>query len=335
MSAPASALRITQFGVETTAGVPVAANKVFSLLSVSPGEERTGYDTVRQLGTLVPVDVTGGYRWFSGDLEGPISTTDMLYVLSAAFGQVTGTQIMDGSTGTGAYRYQWTISGNAVPNPKTLTLEVGQPGVTRVQAAGCQVTGLEISISTGEATVSGTVVGRTMTVDTTMTGSPTRLARAAIDPRFVYVRTAATVAGLGSATPLGRAREVSFSFGELVQAVPFLGADAVTLVPTADDTEFSLTLAADAEGRARFAEYDAGQLVYVRVTAQGPVIYSAGSTTVRHALIITVPVRWSEASELAGDDEGIWTFELSGAIVEDGTLGGFAQIELVTTLATL
>jgi hypothetical protein len=335
MSAPASALRVTQFGVETTAGVPVAANKLFSLLSVSPGEERTGYDTVRQLGTLVPVDVTGGYRWFSGDLEGPISTTDMLYVLSAAFGQVTGTQIMDGSTGTGAYRYQWTVSGNAVPNPKTLTLEVGQPGVTRVRAAGCQVTGLEISISTSEATVSGTVLGRTMTVDTTMTASPTRLARAAIDPRFVYVRTAATVAGLASATPLGRAREVSFSFGELVQAVPFLGADAVTLVPTADDTEFSLTLAADAEGRARFAEYDAGQLVYVRVTAQGPVIYSSGSTTVRHGLTITVPVRWSEVSELAGDDEGIWTLEFSGAIVEDGTLGGFAQIELVTTLATL
>jgi len=335
MSAPASALRITQFGVETTAGVPVAANKLFSLLSASPGEKRTGHDTVRQLGTLVPVDVTGGYRWFSGSLEGPISTTDMLYVLSAAFGQVTGTQIMDGSTGTGAYRYQWTVSGNAVPNPKTLTLEVGQSSVTCVRAAGCQVTGLEISISTAEAKVSGTVIGRTMTVDTTMTGSATRLARAAIDPRFVYVRTAATVAGLGSATPLGRARELSLSFGELVDAVPFLGADAVTLVPTADDTEFSLTLAADAEGRARFAEYDAGQLVYVRVTAQGPVIYSAGSTTVRHALIITVPVRWSEASELAGDDEGIWTFELSGAIVEDGTLGGFAQIELVTTLATL
>jgi hypothetical protein len=335
MSTPASALRVTQFGVETTAGTPVAANKLFSLLSVSPGEERTGYDTVRQLGTLVPVDVTGGYRWFSGDLEGPISTTDLLYVLSAAFGQVTGTQIMDGSTGTGAYRYQWTVSGNAVPNPKTLTLEVGQSGVTSVRAAGCQVTGLEISISTSEATVSGTVLGRTLVVDTSMTSNPTRLARAAIDPRFVYVRTATTVSGLGSATPLGRAREVSLSFGELVQAVPFLGADSVALVPTADDTEFSLTLAADAEGRARFSEYDAGQLVYVRVTAQGPVIYSAGSTTVRHALTITVPVRWSEVSELAGDDEGIWTFEFSGAIVEDGALGGFAQIELVTTLATL
>jgi hypothetical protein len=335
MSAPASALRVTQFGVETTAGTPVPANKLFSMVSVSPGEERTGYDTVRQLGTLVPVDVTGGYRWFSGDLEGPISTTDMLYILSAAFGQVTGTQIMDGSTGTGAYRYQWTVSGNAVPNPKTLTLEVGQSGVTSVRAAGCQVTGLKLSISTSEATVSGTVLGRTMTVGSTMTSSPTRLARAAIDPRFVYVRTAATVAGLGSATPLGRAREVSLSFGELVQAVPFLGADDVTLVPTADDTEFSLTVAADAEGRARFAEYDAGQLVYVRVTAQGPVIYSSGSTTVRHALTVTVPVRWSEVSELAGDDDGIWTFEISGAIVEDGALGGFAQIELITTLSAL
>jgi hypothetical protein len=335
MSIPASALRITQFGVESTAGVPVAANKVFSLLSVSPGEERTGYDTVRQLGTLVPVDVTGGYRWFSGDLEGPISTTDMLYVLSAAFGQVTGTQVMDGSTGTGAYRYQWTISGNAVPNPKTLTLEVGQAGVTSVRAAGCQVTGLEVSITTSEATVSGTVLGRTLTVGTAMTGSPTRLARATLDPRFVYVRTATTVAGLNSATPLGRVREVSFSFGELVQAVPFLGADAVALVPTADDTEFSLTLAADAEGRARFAEYDEAQLVYVRVNAQGPVIYSSGSMTVRHALTLTVPVKWSEVSEFAGDDDGIWTFEFSGAIVEDGVLGGFAQVELVTTLATL
>ena len=145
MSFPASALRVTQFGVETTAGAPVPANKLFSLLSVSPGEERTGYDTVRQLGTLVPVDVTGGYRWFSGELEGPISTTDMLYVLSASFGQVSGTQIMDGATGTGAYRYTWTVSGSAVPNPKTLTIENGQAGVTGIRAAGCQVTGLEFS----------------------------------------------------------------------------------------------------------------------------------------------------------------------------------------------
>jgi hypothetical protein len=335
MSVPASALRVTQFGVETTAGVPVAANKLFSLLSVSPGEERTGHDTVKQLGTLVPVDVTGGYRWFSGKLEGPISTTDMLYVLSAAFSQVSGSQIMDGSSGTGAYRYQWTVSGNSLPNPKTLTLEVGQGGITSIRAAGCQVTGLEVSISTSEATVSGTVLGRTITVSTSMTGSPTRLTRAAIDPRFVSVRTASTVAGLSSTTPLGRVREVSFSFGELVQAVPFLGADAVALVPKADDTAFSITLTADAEGRARFSEYDEGQLVYVRVTAEGPVIYSSGSTTVRHGLTLTVPVRWSEVSELAGDDEGIWTFEFSGAIVEDSALGGFAQIELVTTLATL
>ena len=335
MGVPATALRLTQVGAETTRGSPVTPNKIFAVLSVSPGEGRTGYEQIQQMGSLAPVDVAPGYRWLEGEIEGPISVPDALYIIASAFGAPTPDSIEDSGNPTGAYRWHWTVSGSQPITPKTLTVETGQAGVLAFRMAGCQATDLEFTLNTEETELSGTLLGIAPEPLSTLSSGATRLPRAVIDPRLVKVYTAATLAGLDTATALGRVREVAISYGEQVAPAAFLGAPSVELVPQMDETEFTLRLAADNEARARFNEYANGDRIYFRVVAQGPVIYQAGSTVIRHSLAITLPVKWTEPSEMADDDDGIWVLEFTGAIIEDADLGGFTEIELVTSISTL
>lgn len=338
MTAPSVALRVCQVGVETTTGAAVPASKRLALLSINPGIGKTGYEAQEQAGSLVPVDVAPGYVWLEGEAEGAISVPDVVYLLASAFGDPGATPVLDGTTSTGAYRRTWLLSGSQPVTPKTLTVEVGIPGSgsngSILRATGVLATELEFTFNTEEASLGATLYGNPPEAIASMTPSPTRLPRGILQGRSLTVRAAPTLSDLDTVQPLARVREVTISFGEQWTPGVFLGAPTIDLVPTADETEFTIILAADAQGRQRLAEFQNGDTVYFRITALGPRIYD-GAIDVYHELSFDLAVKWTEPSDLAGDEDGIWTFEFSGAIVEDADLGGYARITVVTTVNTL
>jgi len=334
MSIPATVRKITQFGVETTAGTPVTPTKVPFALTIAPNYEAEGFESVTPLGSLAPVAVAPGILWAAGSAEGRINVPDIVYLLAASFGAVTPSQVMDGSTATGAYRWQWTLAGSMTLTPKTLTLEVGIPGGTGFRVAGAAFTNLEFSFEKGNPSVSADLIGNKPEHGITLAGGATRLARALLDPRTVQVLLATTPSGLDTATPLGRVVSATVSLGEHLAAQTFLGRTDIERVPQAIEPELTLSLAMDAEGYARIGEFVNASRVFVRVAGRGPLIYDGASLDVYHSLQLDLAVEW-KAVDITGDEDGVWSAELTGGIVDDTALGGFATITATTTLSTL
>lgn len=334
MSLPAIALRVNQIGAETTPGTAVPATKRprAAQFTLQPGFE--GRERVTQIGSIIPGAVSPGYEWCEGDLEGQVNFPDLAYVLAATFGDVTATQVMDGTTGTGAYRRQWSLSGFTPVNPKTLTVEAGIPGGEAIRAAGVVITELEFSYEPGGVEVSGSLIGNPIETGVSLTANPTTLDRALADPKTAKVYLAATPSGLDSAQPLANAFSATVNFGEQLTRVLRLGATNIAKVPQAAEPEFTLTLATDSAGIARINELRQNTTVYARITVQGPIIYDGASLDVYHSLSMDLALQWLEF-DASGDQDGVWVVEMTGAIVEDSTLGGYAKITLTTTVNTL
>lgn len=334
MSIPATVRKVTQFGVETTPGTAVTPTRIPFALSISPNYETEGFESVTPLGSLAPVAVAPGILWAAGSAEGRINVPDIVYLLAASFGSVTPTQIMDGSTATGGYRWVWTLSGAMQVSPRTLTLEVGIPGGRGFRVAGAAFTNLEFSFEKGNPSVSADLIGNSPLHDVTLATGATRLARALIDARTVQVLLATTPSDLNAATPLGRAVSATVSLGEHLAAQSFLGRTDIERFPQAIEPELTLTLAMDTEGYARITEFVNASRVFARVTGRGPIIYDGASLDVYHSLTIDLAVEWKSV-DITGDEDGVWVAELTGGIVDDTTLGGFAVVTVTTTLSTL
>jgi hypothetical protein len=328
---PSAARVVSQIGVESTPGTAVPANRrpravVFRLKPNYEGRERN-----TQAGSLVPGSVNPGYVWQAGEFEGVVNFPDLAYVLSASFGDVSATQVMDGTTGTGAYRRQWSLSGFSFTAPKSLTVERGIPGGQAMRSAGVVVSQLEFSFERTRVGVSGSIVGQPIETGVSLTASPTDLARAVADPRVSKVYLASSPSGLDSATPLARAFEASVNFGERIGIVPLLGGQPSQVAQPAEP-EFELQLATDAEGVARIDELNQNQRVFARLYARGPIIYDGATFDVYHDLTIDLALEWMEYE--TDETDGVWTVRMTGAIVEEPGFG-YAKVTLVSTVNAL
>src|SRR5690606_25312257 len=111
-----------QFGVETTKGAAVPANR--QLMGVTLDPQMSGeFVTHRPSGFYVPTISSMTTELTEGDAEGPIDYNAIVYPLSSLFGAV---EPEAGETGNeAAMTWTWNVEGSGAINPQSYSVEVG------------------------------------------------------------------------------------------------------------------------------------------------------------------------------------------------------------------
>ncbi len=323
-----------QIGVETTPGVAVAATKRLGSIGFAVGIQ-SEINARRPIGQKYPSLQVLGKEWSEADIEGGPVYTELPYIFSSLLSTATSvTQIMDGTTATGAYRWVFDSTSFGDDVPKTFTLEQGSPTrAHRITNGIISEFGLEWDSE--EVEISGTLLGKAIEDGITMTASPTQAAQIPVKPRdiSVYLDNAHTALGTTKLTRL-----LSGEFNLSDRYVPLWVVDRAlksfaNTIEGEPELEFTLTQMADAQGMANLNAMRDGSTRFMRMEAIGPVIYS-GTTVVRHTLLIDVAGQVSEPGEFS-DEDGVYAMEWTFGGVHDPNWGRALRAEVVTTLAAL
>jgi len=158
MTERASIFEAVQIGVETTPGTAVAAAKRMQGLTVTPGI-KSSISTYKGSGFKFPTISTMGKEWVEAGVSGPMSYTDLVYILSGIMGTAA---IVDG--GGGVYTWTFTPKLYSGDTPKTYTIETGS--VLRAQRfAYGLLTGGTLQINRDECTFSASMIAHALEDD--------------------------------------------------------------------------------------------------------------------------------------------------------------------------
>lgn len=333
MSIPAAALAGGQIGVETTPGTPVPANRQLFATSFDIDPELIGREPFTALGSLYPTALVPGVELASGDLEGTLSFTDATYILSGYLGAVSATAIEDGGTPTGAYERTWTPPANNWSTPVTYTLETGYRGGQLYRVAGVFISSLQLEVQPMSVSVRGRILGGRHEAIANFTASPTEIAVVLPDYLRSELRVASTLSDLDTASPFVGAFRANLDLGERYSRTFPIGLTRAIMVPQQHEPRAELTLALDADGAAEIEKLRNNTRVYLRLQVEGPVIYSAGSVTIRHQLRIDMACYYLEWSK--EEQDGVGVVQLAAVGVADSALGGAYRVRLINNLASL
>jgi hypothetical protein len=214
------------------------------------------------------------------------------------------------------------------------------------------------TIGAGNAIVSGTVGNYTVTfVGTlgqtaqTLTGNgvgltggtfaatagtagaaPTEVPAVPIVPKTIDVFVDLTAAGLGT-TQMNRGYNVGIKLGNRNLPVWALKSSATSWdgrAPGVPSSALSLTLGCDTQGTNFLTQLRAGQPIFFRVQATGPLISGGGNCSLvwDSCMLINKPHAYS-------DESGVYAVKLEGVFSHDSTWGKALNVVLVNALAAL
>ena len=331
---------VTQLGPEATGspGTTVAATRRLQAVDIKLDPDGE-FDSFRPAGQVFDTLAYPIKEWTAGEIDGRPCYNELPYLLASVLCNVAPTQILDGATPTGAYRWTFTPNVNGGDTPRTYTIERG--GSYRAGRAGYMlVTDLELGISRDEAlTLGGQAIGQRYTDGVALTtgGGVLQSAAVPIKPGDVDLYLDTTSAGLGT-TKLARAEGLELSLGGRWGTTWPLDSSKQSFAAHLDrpvDATADLTVQADAQGMGLLPVMRAGDIRYLRLKATGPTIYTGG-VTVAHSFTVDMAVR---VNELGGfddaDDEEVFGWGLD-LVNDPGWSGGRAlTAEVVTTLSAL
>jgi len=178
----ASVYQATQLGVETTAGTVTPGNRriLDFMVNARPNVPLTPY---RPMGSVAPTTAIIQKEWASAAVEGVIGYNSIIYILNSLIKQISP------STPAGATLTRlWSFkpSNFAPDTPATYTVEKGSSAGAERFAYG-MFTNLTQRWNRTEAALTSAMMGQALTESITMTGSPTDIAAAPVDPRSVSV----------------------------------------------------------------------------------------------------------------------------------------------------
>lgn len=287
-----------QHGAETTPGTPVAATARFGAVSatLTPTASR---EAIRPAGQRFASTLYTQQEWSEGSIEGVPSYTEIGALLDWAYG--VGASDGDDTV--------WTIGAGT-----TKTLEFGDQ-VQAAQVPGCFLTGLSLGWgrNSGEATVSGDIVGGKWNDGHTLTSGTTVPAPAPIEASQVCVFVDDTSGTLGT-TQLVDAISVSIDLSDLRAADWRLDCTKPSIsgsVETAPTGEIELLVEATAAGRAFLTDLRTGATRYLRVRATGA----------DDILTLDFAVQVSNTDRV--DEENVYASTVTLTIVEDAN--GFSH----------
>lgn len=323
MGEKASIFQTIQVGIETTPGVAVAANKKLTATSIVPSV-KTEADSFRAAGNKYANFVTLNKEWSEASLEGKLTYNEILYLLVSLLSQPTPVQ--QGTTT--AYQWTFTSDTDGEDSGKTFTVEQGDAN-SAWRVAGLRVSGLELTFSRDEVSLSGNAIGKAMETGITLTSSPTSMTPKPILPAHLKFYMADSQAGLVSATAISRGFSLGWKLTDKIGLIWPVGQDPVTL-EIEPALEATLSLATDTVGLGLIGTMRAGTTKWLRVKAEGDMI----EDIYPYLFQIDFPVQVKEVGEFS-DEDGIYLVEYTLQGIHDGTWGKAFQIEVVADVSTL
>jgi hypothetical protein len=324
MAEIASIYQIVNIGVESTSGTPVAANKRLSALMIEP-QIKTDIKKYRGTGYKFPAVASLNKEWVEAALSGPITYTEIIYLLSSILGSATPV--------AGTTDYTWTFSpdSDGADTPKTFTVEWGD-ATRALEFAYGLVNALTLSFSRDGAELSGTMLGQAIDDGITLTGSPTAIALMPVLPTQVAVSLADTAAGLAAASDLTRVVSAEWAMSDRYNPAYFLNAstDWTVHVEREPTLACKLKMEKDAAGMGLLTNMRAGATKFMRIEAIGSVITG----------IIPYTLEVDTACKIIGEptfseEDGVECIEWNMEAFHDATWGKATQIKVINTLSAL
>lgn len=171
MAERASLLQVVQLGVEANYGVPVAANKRMTAMTIAPSPAGS-VKKFRPAGYKYVTVTANDQEWTTADITGQPTFTELVYPLASVLTAPVVTSILDGVAPTGGHSWIYTPSSTGEDTPKTFTVEAGS-AVRAHRFAHGLVTEIGISFSRTGAELSGSMLGTRLEDGITLTAGAT------------------------------------------------------------------------------------------------------------------------------------------------------------------
>lgn len=317
---------VAQVGLETVMGTPVAANKKLTSVgfSLSPNPDISVF---RASGSKYPSVAALNREWTEIDIDGAITYSEIVYLLSGILEKVTPV------TASGATTWTFTPATSAADTIATYTIEQGSAARAH-RVSYVLINDLTLSFGRDESTISGSAIGTALEDPFTLTtASVTEVALVPVTGPQIKVYLEDTVAALASATELAGAISVEWSLTNRFGPAWFLNGlneytQHVELEPT---LEVTMMQEADAEGMALLPIMRTGATKYLRIEATGGVI-GAGPAT--YKLTLDTAVKVTDVGDFS-DQEGVYAIEYTMQGFHSASLGSATKAVVVNEVAAL
>lgn len=321
----ASIFTTVQIAVESTAGTdPNSGYKQMSALTLEPGI-MTEIETYRATGQKFPTVAALNKEWTESRLGGPITYTEIVYLLSSLVSYAA-------PAGAGAAK-TWTFEPGLTAASTVKTFSVEQGDATRAHEFTYGVVqNLTLNFGRDGCDLSGTMIGRALVDGITKTAGATVIAPQVVMPTQVTVKLADTWAGLGAASILTRALNASWSLADRWGEVWALDGQTywTASVETEPNVELKLKVEADATGMGLLTNMRAGSTKFMRIKATGALISGADY----YDLQIDTACKVKDVAPFE-DAEGVFAIEWTLGGFYDATAGKTSEIIVINTLTGL
>jgi hypothetical protein len=320
-----------QFGIETTKGTIVAANRYTPTLGFMMQPE-TEEQEFTASGARQPTSMGRHKIWGSGTYEGVTDYNSLMYIASCLFADPTASQI--GSLT--AYRRQYRPGVRTSDNArKTLTIQPGDATAVDNYPYS-QLTGLNMELGLAETKVNGKIVSQYPTFNQTKTSSPTSIPERPVLRGDINVYMDSSLAGIGT-TLITEARRETLAIGDKFKEAWFHNRSNPSWGGTVElpyKGLFSFVTAHNAQSRGYLAALAANDWVFLRIEAQGQLLGNNGGTDVYELMQWDIAGKMKKPEEI-GNDDGVQGYKYNVLSIENPDLGRAYQLDLINSRATL
>lgn len=329
MAERASIFELVQIGAESVPGTAVAASKRLQSLGLTVNP-KADVKTYTGRGAKLPVMSALTKEWVEANVKGPMTYTDIAYILNGVLNNVAPTGASTGKT------WVHSMDSYGPDTVKTYSIEAGS-SVRALSFAYGLFTDATFNFNRDECTLDANLIGRAITDGATLTGTPTAVALVPLTPVQVMVSWADTQAALGAAAALTRALSVSWGISNKVGPVWAMPSALVSSswaahVETAPTIAVKLLAEADAAGMALLTNLRANTTKWLRIKATSTAFVEGA---VPYSLTIDTPVQLMGDPFKFSDKDGLYAVEWNLGGVHDATWGRACEVTLVTTVAAL
>lgn len=304
-----------QFGVESTFGTLVPANKQIMTYTAGGVQPIVALETIQPAGDLFPCGVSVGKRSGSLSLEGMMGYVAMLY----AFASHYKVPVFSPSTTATI-----TPAKGAANTPNFYTIEVGQAAALCDRMLSCHCTDISLRFNLQNPTMSVQWIGQDTAQGVTITASPTEHPCTVVTPKEWVFKVGAT---LGAIATLNKTTEVEFESSGRWENQFY--ADSVALANEIREGRPAIQVRFRGNWDSAYTTYFTQLVAGTRYIAQ----ISCTSPDTAYTMTITMAgtFRPPQVGEADGLTQGTWTF-----IPEwDATLGYAISVVIKTTLTAL
>lgn len=325
----ASVFQVAQWGVESTHGINVAANKKLPALSIS----------FQPTGGEAEVFRPDGYKFATGStpaademtilaIEGKLDYNNVVYLLASLLNYAAPVQ----QGATIAYKWTFTPDTDAGDTYKSYSIEKGST-VTAAEVSWGTITAITLTFNRKGITLSAEGFATALSDGISMTGSPTEVAAEWVLPIDVDVYLADTQAGLAGASALTTLKEVEWHLTGKYQTDWNLNSAQTSfneVVEVAPDHGGQFVLTKDATATALRTVARSGNRKWLRIKAVGELIAS----TYYYTFLLDVPIEFTSPGEEA-DQDGVYAMTFPFVCVHDATWGKTLDLQVTNIVSAL